>query len=80
MTNPEKIKKFLGSKKPAVFCDQCIADLVPLGNPIFGPNGNQYNRHIAQQNTNAFSRREFPRQIARCHNCGAIHKYVTRAA
>jgi len=39
-----------------------------------------YNAFIAQQNANAFNRREFPRAVARCHNCGASHKLVTRAA
>jgi hypothetical protein len=80
MTNPEKIKCFLRSRKPQTFCNQCIADLVKLGNPTFGPNGNQYNPHIAQQNTNAFSRAEFPRSVRRCSNCRAIHKFATSAA
>jgi hypothetical protein len=80
MTNPEKIKHFLGSRKPNAFCNQCIADLVQLGNPKFGPNSNQYNADIAQQNTNAFSQKKFPRKVGRCHNCGATHKYVSWAA
>jgi hypothetical protein len=76
VTNPQKIKEFLNGRRPQAFCDQCIADQVQLGNL----KGTHWNKSIAQQNANAFSRREFPRVVGRCHQCGAAHKLVTRAA
>jgi hypothetical protein len=80
MANPDKVDEFLRGRKPNAFCDQCIADLLKLGNRMFGPNRDHYNPHIAQQNANAFSRREFHRAVGLCHNCGKSHKLVTRAA
>jgi hypothetical protein len=80
LANPDKVAEFLRSRKPSAFCDQCIADLLKLGNRSFGPNKDHYNPHIAQQNANAFSRREFPRTVGRCHKCSQSHKLVTRSA
>jgi hypothetical protein len=75
MTNAEKVANFLRARKPHPFCDQCIADAVQLGSRSFGPRRDQYNPHIAQQNTTALSQtRQFRRSSGVCHECGAARK------
>ena len=78
MTNAEKVTKFLRGRKPHPLCDQCVADAVQLGSRAFGPRGDHYNPHIAQQNGTALSQtRQFRRTSGQCRQCGGRRKVTS---
>jgi hypothetical protein len=69
MTVPEKIAAFLKARKPAAFCDDCLAS-----------NLNLAGRQLAQQATGPLSQTlAYVRMMARCSQCGATIKLVIRS-